>query len=408
MLRGFCNFQNVFIFISLLVSRTSADLRFNNLRDKMDLELLKLMSNQNTVSSALMMRFPLCKIASVADGEALEELRIVLGVNNIDDFNTCYSSISKSIQEWAVADLTYVNAIYVNYTDDIDPAFIVDSESKFGVRVAKVGFHYPKAAVQFINRIIGTATFRRIVDVMDVDDIDKNTTMVIVNAIYFKANWEFPFNIKKTKGYNFHHSNGKVSRVMMMKKFSTYYYIDAGEFQAIQIKLSGESTSMTFILPAQTSSLPSLISKAHSDPDYFRPFLSRMAPETRLVMIPRFDIKTYVDWTGFLKQMGLYGIFDCTVPNLSAILREELYDKPYCLNKAKSKLFFQLDEMGVHRTIYSLREERGTFMDQGPDVEKGEYKDFVLDRPFLFTVNIDFHSENRQVLMMGAFYGPEK
>lgn len=60
------------------------------------------------------------------------------------------------------AELTQVNRIYVNYTDDIDPKFYSNSTDKFGVQVEKVGFNYPKAALSYINRWVKILYISRI------------------------------------------------------------------------------------------------------------------------------------------------------------------------------------------------------------------------------------------------------
>lgn len=66
----------------------------------------------------------------------------------------CYARFREIITGLSQLDLTFNNKIYVNYTDDIDPEFITNSEINFGVSVNKVGFIYPRRAVQFINQMV--------------------------------------------------------------------------------------------------------------------------------------------------------------------------------------------------------------------------------------------------------------
>merc|ERR1712076_282203 len=49
-------------------------------------------------------------------------------------------------------------------------------------------------SVQEINRYVEDVTNQKIKDLLADDDVDGLTRMVLINAVYFKANWQFAFN----------------------------------------------------------------------------------------------------------------------------------------------------------------------------------------------------------------------
>merc|ERR1712088_427449 len=53
-------------------------------------------------------------------------------------------------------------------------------------------------SVQEINRYVEDVTNQKIKDLLADDDVDGLTRMVLINAVYFKANWQFAFNAEET------------------------------------------------------------------------------------------------------------------------------------------------------------------------------------------------------------------
>merc|ERR1712079_845390 len=54
------------------------------------------------------------------------------------------------------------------------------------------------ASVQEINQYVEDVTNQKIKDLLANDDVDGLTRMVLINAVYFKATWQFAFNADET------------------------------------------------------------------------------------------------------------------------------------------------------------------------------------------------------------------
>ncbi|CAB3228855.1 unnamed protein product [Arctia plantaginis] len=384
-------------------------LEFNDVANVLALNLFHVMPAINLVASTLMVRLPLIKLASVANGETKAELMTALGFNNVTWMLGAYGRLRERIAMLLLGDLLYVNKIYINQSKIVNRRFIANSEYEYGVKVETVAFKYPLAVVSHINKWMSSSTLRRIIDIVDINDIDANTSMVIANGIHFKVTWEFPFNYARTRLEKFYHINGSVSYVNMMLKVNYFEYVDTGEYQAVKLRLMRGNTHMIFLLPHSKDALPYLIEKMYADPNYLTPFFKRMTADKPIVVkIPRFNIKTYVDWTGFLQDMGVVSVFNCSTSDLSGMFYPGFGPEDrMCLNKIKQKVFLEVDEMGVNRQPFSPVIAGGIAEEMADKIGESSFRELVFDRPFYFTTNIYFSNAHNHELLTGVYYGPE-
>nr|XP_026491756.1 serine protease inhibitor 3/4-like [Vanessa tameamea] len=253
-------------------------------------------SNQSIVVSPLLVRFSLCKVASVASGYSRTELMTVLGINSTKMLQDCYQSLKDVIDPLKNIDVLLLNKIIVNYTDDINPNFITNS-TDYGVKVDKVSFNYPKMAVSFINRWVEKASYKRITGILDQTDLDNKTSIILISLAYFKVTWEFPFDIRLTKNKKFHHRDGNVSYVPMMLNSGLYLYLN-DEVNNIQ---------------------------------------------------PRFKIKCRIEWNKLLQKIGVTRVFNESDSGLNNVLKKDSKLKNVTLSKVKQSTFIDIDEMGIFR-----------------------------------------------------------
>merc|ERR1712088_1270774 len=66
-------------------------------------------------------------------------------------------------------------------------------------------------SVQEINKYVEDVTNQKIKDLLANDDVDGLTRMVLINAVYFKATWQFAFNADETFEAGFNTPEGSVN-----------------------------------------------------------------------------------------------------------------------------------------------------------------------------------------------------
>ena len=162
-----------------------------------------------------------------------------------------------------------------------------------------------------INQWVESQTNSKIKDVVS-EDLDTNTALVLINAMYFKGQWATKFN-DSFEG-DFQTSKNKVVKAQMMKSHSEsrygYLYLEDLKAQAIEIPYKGGRISMIVILPDHESSLKDLENIFEATQFNLLDFTK----EDVDLILPKFKIETTLNLNDPLKLMGMTDMFQ---PNLA-------------------------------------------------------------------------------------------
>ena len=77
-------------------------------------------------------------------------------------------------------------------------------EQFYSSDIEKVNFKHTKETTDIINTFVSDKTKGLIDKIFDEDALDSFSRLVMVNAIYFKGKWKFPFESEDTKTQKFH------------------------------------------------------------------------------------------------------------------------------------------------------------------------------------------------------------
>ncbi|CAH0396971.1 unnamed protein product [Chilo suppressalis] len=314
----------------------------------------------------------------------------------------CFIQFRRRMKLMKKADFVTTTKIYLNESLDIDPSFIANSTELFGLKVDKVGFKYSTAASQFMNKQIEREMLKRVTDVIDANDVNVNTSMVILNAAHYKGTWEKPFYPQLTKDKKFYNLKGEISKTPMMVTMDDVPFLDDPNLDIKMITLPFLQESITFVMPLNASQLPFFIDRIHKDAELMKQLKSRMTRKVLNISIPKFKIKTYVDWTGFLRLIGINQIMNTTYSGLHHMLKRGSTDNVY-LSKIKQKIVIELDEFGIRRPrrleeIQDFKRNQN-FMDRADEV--------LLDRPFYFAISFRDRTGEYDIFQ-GTYYGPQE
>jgi serpin B len=116
----------------------------------------------------------------------------------------------------------------------------------------------PDLARNTINRWVAEKTESMIPSLLGEDDVHKDTTLVLVNAIYFKGSWAKSFAKQNTIDDKFHIEPGKNVPVRMMQGSCPARYVAADGVQVLVLPYRDETQSMVVVLPAEGSTLAAI------------------------------------------------------------------------------------------------------------------------------------------------------
>ncbi|MBP3871200.1 MAG: hypothetical protein J6E46_09510 [Faecalicoccus sp.] len=184
--------------------------------------------------------------ANGADGQTLEELMNLYGMDDIQQLNEEALALT-----YAVSNDGFVNANSIWIDEGLTKSDQYDDyentvRNYHHATVRTVDFAGNTNQVkQDINRWVKKQTQGFISNYQS--HVSESTVTNIINAVYFKGMWEFPFDESDTHFQNFHGLNGNRD-VSMMHIFSVdvpYYETDS--LKAVTLNYEDHDKSVTFI-----------------------------------------------------------------------------------------------------------------------------------------------------------------
>ena len=119
--------------------------------------------------------------------------------------------------------------------------------------------------------------------------INRDTRLVLTNAIYFKGKWKHAFPEAATRSGTFTLSTGKtIGDVPLMASSGPLRYLDGGSFQALELPYGTSEQSMIVFLPRKADGLAELEKTLTAA--RLTDWLARLKAQEVDVTLPRFKI----------------------------------------------------------------------------------------------------------------------
>lgn len=135
------------------------------------------------------------------------------------------------------------------------------AEKHYGVSITPVdyeGADAREAARRTINRWVEEKTENKIRDTIGPEILDELTRLVLVDAIYFKGNWEHQFSPGRTRNGPFYITPERSVQTPMMKQRQRAGYAELESLQILQLPYVGRSLLMLILLPKEIDGLDDL------------------------------------------------------------------------------------------------------------------------------------------------------
>jgi serpin B len=172
----------------------------------------------------------------------------------------------------------------------------------------------PEAGRLAINAWVAQRTHDRIEELLSQGAIDELTRMVLVNAIYFKASWVYPFDPDQTAPAPFHLLDGSTSEVPMMHAGPRTSYSVGDGWQAIRLPYYG--ASMLVIVPDEGRFLEV---EALLDPAFIANVETLLGEAQVTLTMPKWESESSLGLIPVLQEMGVHDLFDPYRADLSGI-----------------------------------------------------------------------------------------
>ena len=163
----------------------------------------------------------------------------------------------------------------------------------------------PEEARMDINDWVSEKTEEKIEDLMMPGSITPDTRLVLANAIYFRGTWKVQFDVKKTELAPFYRLDGSQVKVPMMKVEEHFRYIEATDFQAIELPYKGDELVMDIILPNGAFKK----FEAGLDTERLGSILAQLRLKKVVLRMPRFELTSEFSLADTLAKLGMSDAF---------------------------------------------------------------------------------------------------
>ncbi|XP_048008530.1 leukocyte elastase inhibitor-like isoform X2 [Megalobrama amblycephala] len=252
-----------------------------------------------SISSALAM------VSLGARGNTAAQMIQVMGFRNphhsVDQIHSSFNQLMSELNNPGIFKpyaLSVANRLYGEQSYQFVEKFLNDTKRYYEARLEKVDFKTKSEAARVtINKWVEKKTQEKIKDLLPPRSVDGSTKLVLVNAIYFKGNWEKKFPKEATRDAQFKMNKIQTKPVKMMHQEEKFplAFIPEMNSQVLELPYVGKSLSMLIILPNEMEDDTTGLQKLEKAVTYEKLMEwtkpSKMNLEKVQVSLPKFKIE---------------------------------------------------------------------------------------------------------------------
>ncbi|MEJ1180536.1 MULTISPECIES: serpin family protein [unclassified Pseudarthrobacter] len=267
----------------------------------------------NVIASPGSLLIALAMLRAGASGEAATEMDAVLGLP-VADRDQAMNALLASLEEYdgdpgsvdeenppAKPLVHTANGLFVDKNVSTGRGYLDALAEHYGTGVHPVDFRDEAVTKPAIDAWVNKNTGGRIEKAPA--PYDPNNTFSLVNAVYFAAAWDIPFDAEATSDEPFTTAGGGTIDVPMMHSMQEMAYAEGPGWQAVDLPY-GEGFVMRLVLPAQDSDGGAAALNAERLAEVARA-LDAANPEDIDLALPTWDHKSHFDVRAILEQLGL-------------------------------------------------------------------------------------------------------
>ncbi|MEE6465209.1 hypothetical protein FKM82_006489 [Ascaphus truei] len=314
----------------------------------------------NIFFSPMSISAALCMVLLGANGSTASQIEKVPVAEVHSQFQALLSKLTSLTNQ---AELKIANGMFGQKKFNFEDQYLSSAQLLYQAKLESVDFeNAAEETRQKINEWVESQTQGKIKDMFSKDSIDAATSLILVNAIYFKGKWNKQFREEKTKEAPFYvnklpYGEGDLSMFILLT--------DEDGLEKIEQKVSSKS------LAEWTNSKHLRKTKVN-------------------IYLPRFKIEESYNLGPHLINMGIIDAFSQQKANLSGISEVGLY-----VSQVMHKAFVEVNEEGTEAAAAT-----GVVITPKMLVIPQE---FNANHPFIFFIQ---HNKTNTILFYGKFYSP--
>jgi serpin B len=339
----------------------------------------------NLALSPFSIAVALAMTANGAAGATARQMLEVLHTDSLAAYNAGMAALTQQLGDLAgpvtlpdgsrgAISLASTDQLFGDRATTWQRAFLTVLAKQYGAGMLGVDFQGDaERARRLINDWTRDQTHGRIPEILPKGIVDVTTRLVLVNALYFKAPWDTPFEKASTTDATFHRADGSTVTVPMMRGDAegSAVFLEGEHFTGARLPYRGGRLAMTVALPSgrEDAALAELLGPHR--------LTARGEPAVAVTM-PRWRYRVPTDLSDALVALGMTDAFGDRA-DFSRMTSDERLQVAFVVHQA----FVAVDEDGTEAAA-------ATAVGMAESAVIGGHA-LVLDHPFLFVVHDTAH-----------------
>ncbi len=346
-------------------------------------------NEKNIFISPLSISMALGMTYNGADGATKEAMRQTLGfvLTSDEDINHSFKNLDvllKGIDKKVV--FTSANSLWHSNRYKLQEPFVKTNQDYFNATVQGLDFSSP-AAKDRMNDWVKSKTNGKIEKI--VEDVTPRHVLFLINAIYFKGTWTYPFDKKLTKPEPFRLENGStVTHDFMTLQNGKYLYYQDATKQIIDLPYGNQQYSMTIVVPKEQHTVRDVVEELNGA--NLASWLSEADTSKLELHMPKFKLEYDKKLNDLLEQLGM-GVAFSENADLSRMVEGQAN---LAISEVKHKTFVEVNEEGTEAAAAT---SVGIIRTSLPPTIR-------IDRPFIFLIR---EKSSNAILFIGQLMQPQ-
>ena len=345
----------------------------------------------NVMVSPLSAHIALSMTMNGAAGETLQEMRQALAAGDVsvEELNAGVSSWLQSLaSEDAAAKWQVANSVWLRDGYEVKTSFLETLKTFYQADARTMDFASPES-VKTINSWVNDKTDGKIDSILE--EIKEDVMMYLINAVWFKADWEVPFKAAATAEGSFESPDGSV-QTPFLNRLGAMDVVESPLGSGIVLPYTDPRFAFVAVLPKEGTPPRELVDAM--DMATLKEMVdSRQSQQVQLAL-PKFESAFEAELSPMMQALGMKQAFMAETADFSGMSANGSRD--LFISAIKHKTYIRVDEKGTEAAAVTSVEMSVTSM-------PAEGRNMRFDRPFLYAV-VDV--ENGMPLFLGIMENP--
>lgn len=376
------------------------DFAFNFYRAMSQTEELKGVSN---VVSPLSLTYVLAMLNAGATGQTGSEILKLLGFDEGDSQavnELCKELIDNAPGVDKAVTLRIANMMTTasNHSITITDSYSQTIKDYYDCEATSLDFS-SQAAVDYINGWCKDKTEGMIPSIVSKNEIE-NAVLALLNAVYFKAPWTYPFDKAKTSEMIFTRENGERQTLPMMHRADATFYASGDVFKILGLNYgNGKNWTMYILLPNEGKTVNDVLSNLSAKTWAQYSYAASMFRESELVtevdvFLPRFKTENSSKLNSVIAEMGAPSMF---LPR-QEFTRISPSANDFFVGLVKQNAAIEVTEEGTEAAAVTIAVKCSA----SGNGNSSNISEFHADHPFVYLIQ---EAKSGAIFFIGTYHG---